>query len=123
MGRLILGVIAGYLIMIGLVIAGDVVLEGTADYSFANLLLAFPYGFIGGWVAAKIAVDREVNAGLLTALLAAIMATYAYVRDPGQPLWYLIAITASLAAGSVVGAYRKFASLRASEPRKKKKNK
>ncbi|MBZ5605126.1 MAG: hypothetical protein LAO79_22745 [Acidobacteriia bacterium] len=124
MGRLVLAVIAGYVLMIGLVIGGDIVLEGTADFSFANLLLAFPYGFAGGWLAAKIAVDREINAGLITGIVAAAMGVVSYELNPGrQPLWYWTALTASLTAGAVYGSFRKFLSVRKSAPRKKKKAK
>ena len=122
MMRLAPAVIAGYLVMIALVIGGDIVLEGAADFSFANLLLAFPYGFGGGWLAARIARDNEVNAGLLLGLVAAVMGVVSYELNPGrQPIWYWTALTASLSAGAVYGAFRKFVSVQRSAPRKKKK--
>lgn len=122
MTRLVLAVIAGYLVMISLVIFGDVALEGTADFTFANLLLAFPYGFIGGWLAARIAVEREVTAGLITGVVAVVMGVVSYLLNPGrQPLWYWTALTASLTAGAVYGSFRKFLSVQKSAPRKKKK--
>ena len=118
--RLVLAVIAGYLVMIALVVASDIVVEGSADFSFANLLLAFPYGFAGGWLAAKIAAGREVNAGLITGGVAILMGIVSYELSPGrQPLWYWTALTASLTAGAVYGAFRKFLSVQKNAPRKK----
>ncbi len=108
--------------MIVLVIGSDIVLEGAADFTVANLLLAFPYGFGGGWLAAKIAKDQEINAGLLLALLAVSMGVVSYEMAPGrQPIWYWTALTASLIAGSVYGSYRKLLSVRRNAPRKKSK--
>jgi hypothetical protein len=119
--RLIAAVIAGYIVMGALVIAGEIVLEGS-NFLMVNLLLAFPYGFGGGWLAAKIAKDREINAGLLLALVAAIMAVVSYQISPALlPVWYWTALSASLIAGAVYGAFRKFLSVQRSAPRKKKK--
>src|SRR4051812_43583604 len=104
MMRILLAVIAGYLVMIALVIGGDMMLEGAADFSFANLLLAFPYGFGGGWLAAKISKNREIDAGLLLGLVSTVMGFVSYWLNPGrQPIWYWTALTASLTAGAVFG--------------------
>jgi len=120
MARLILAVIAGYLAMIGLVIVSYVVLEGAA-FSFTNLLLAFPFGFAGGWLSAKIAREREVTAGLWLALLNVAMGVTSYELNPRVPIWYWTALASSLGAGAVYGAFRKWASVQKNAPRKKKK--
>ena len=121
MMRLIAAVIAGYVVMALLVIAGDIVLEGS-NFLMVNLLLAFPYGFGGGWLAAKIAKDREINAGLLLGLVAALMGVVSYNLNPApQPIWYWTSLTASLMAGAVYGAFRKYLSVARRAPRKKKK--
>ena len=119
--RVALAVVAGYLVTLLLVIGGQIVLEGT-DLIMMNLLLAFPYGFGGGWLTAKIARGHEINAGLFLGLLAAAMGavTY-YLRPEAGPLWYWTSITASLTAGAVFGAYKKFVSVQRSAPRKKSK--
>ncbi len=120
--RIPLAVIAGYAVMSALVIVGDVVFERSADLSFVNLLFAFPYGFIGGWLAARVAADHEIDAGLFTGLMAIAMSILSYELNPGrQPIWYWVVLTSSLAAGSVYGAFRKLLSVRRSAPRKKKK--
>jgi len=122
MMRLIAAVAAGYLVMTALVILGDVVFEGSADFSFLNLLLAFPYGFVGGWLAARIAIEREITAGLITGVVAALMSVVSYELNPGrQPLWYWTALTASLTAGAVYGSFRRFLTVQRNAPRKKKK--
>jgi len=122
MMRILLAAIAGYVVMIALVIGCDIVLEGAADFSFANLLLAFPYGFGGGWLAAKIARNREIDAGLVLGIIATVMGVVSYELNPGrQPLWYWTSLTASLAAGAVFGAFRKFVAVQRAAPRKKKK--
>ena len=122
MMRLALAAIAGYFAMISLVLVSDILFEGAVAFSFANLLLAFPYGFAGGWLAAKIAKDQEVTAGLWLGVLAIVMGVVSYYVSPArQPLWYWTALTASLTAGAVYGAFQKFLSVQRSLPRKKKK--
>jgi nitrate/nitrite transporter NarK len=120
--RLGLAAIAGYFTMISLVLLSDIVFEGAAAFSFVNLLLAFPYGFAGGWLAARIAREREITAGLWLGILAMLMGVVSYEVSPArQPVWYWTALTASLTAGAVVGSYRKFLSVQQSAPRKKKR--
>ncbi len=121
MMRVALAVIAGYLVMIALVVGGDIVFEGW-NFSVVNLLLAFPYGFGGGRLAAKIARDREIDAGLILGAAAVVIGTIAYRRNPMlAPLWYWTCLTASLTSGAVYGAFQKFRSVQRSTPRKKKK--
>src|SRR5947209_7698860 len=111
MMRLAAAAIVGYLAMIALVIVTYIELEGT-NFLFVNLLLAFPYGFGGGWVSAKIAKEREIAAGFLVGAVAIVMSLIAYARNPDAlPGWYWTALTASLTAGAVYGAFRKFISV------------
>jgi len=120
--RLIGAVIGGYLVMIVLVLFGDWMLEGAANFVLANLLLAFPYGFLGGWLAARVAPGQEVNAGLCLGVFAIVMGIVAYGLNSGnQPVWYWTSLTASLTAGSVYGSFRKYLSVQRHAPRKKTK--
>ncbi len=107
--------------MIALVIGGDIVFEGM-NFSVVNLLLAFPYGFGGGWLAAKIAKDNEITAGLWLGITAVVIGTFAWWRNPMiAPTWYWTSLTASLTAGAVYGAFRKWLLIQRAAPRKKKK--
>lgn len=122
--RMIGAVVAGYMVMWALVLGGDIVLEGVANFIFANLVLAFPYGFVGGWLAAKLAPEREINAGLLLALFSIAMGVVSYELTPSrQPVWYWTALTASLMAGAVYGSFQKYRSVQQRTRRKKKKAK
>jgi hypothetical protein len=119
--RLVLGVIAGYLLTTALALLGHFLFAGEVNLRFLDLALAFPYGFAGGWVAGSVARQRAVEAGLLIGLGIIALGIFSVAQDSSDLLWYWIALIASLTAGAVYGSFRKFASVQKNAPRKKKK--
>ncbi|GEM_PF-4916127 len=114
-GRGVLVVIAGYLIMTVLVIFSSIILgayfpgptvnEPSEAYVTGNLVCGFLAALFGGWATARIAAMRPLaHTGALVALLV-LVGVVRMTSAPlgGQPDWYPAAIVAIGAAGALIG--------------------
>lgn len=117
--RLVGGVLAGYVLMAVLTfVVGSVLGESLA----VSLALSFPYGICGGMLAAHIAAEREIAAGISLAVLSILMGALTWYLAPNPNLDW-VALAASLAGGAVYGSYLQKKRRIKNEPRKKRKSK
>jgi hypothetical protein len=112
-GRVLLGVIAGYaVIVIGTILTFEVLLGGIGYYKSSSLVLgiasvgAFVVGFLGGCVAALIG-GRSYLLSAAGVLLPLVLDT-TYVINSGiskDPLWYDLIGAGTLMFATLVGGY------------------
>ena len=83
-------------------VAGDIL----RVFPYLDLTLAFPYGICGGLIAARMAREQEILAGLGVALLTVFVGVISYRMNGAPPAaWFWLAMTASLAGGAVFGSH------------------
>lgn len=85
---------------------GDSGAEPSAAYIAFNLAYSFGFAVAGGWVAARIAVERPVLHGFLLAgvvISLSIPSAVAGPRQPGEPPWYPWVLMLIVGIGAPLG--------------------
>lgn len=109
--RTTLAVLTGYITMVVLVSATDIIIgavfHGARDtFTVVNMATAFPYAVVGGYVAGVIAQGSEMAAAIGLSALGIVVSVAALSVDRGhQPLWYPAALLVLLTAGALAGGY------------------
>lgn len=127
MMRSIICVVAGFVVVMAVVIGGTAAateliveggLEGAASrpastlpptYFAANLIVSAMGALLGGWVTARMAPDREMLhvfalAGLI--ILMSLPALLGYgPSTPGQPAWYVYTLPVLGVGGAILGGW------------------
>jgi hypothetical protein len=112
MGRSVLAVVVGYLVMAIAVVALFAVWfrEPNAVPSRGSMLFSLSYGFlfgvVGGYVTALIARRSEVRHAIALAGLLAIRGAVPLIASAGQePLWYQVATILVMVFAVMLGGY------------------
>ena len=126
--RLALAITAGALFTAVIAFCADAIAADLLSvFPYLDLTLAFPYGICGGLIAARLAPEIELWAGVGVAMLTVFVGVLSYKMN-GSPhaIWFWIALTSSLAGGAVFGSYlraMRVAKARAVEKRSAKTRK
>jgi hypothetical protein len=129
-GRSVLAVLAGFLVIVVLSIGTDVALHASGIYppwgktmadSLFGLATAYRivFGILGCWVAARLAPDRPMAHAVALGVLGVVisLAGLAYAQKQGPefgPLWYSIAIVAISLPCAWIGGRIRLSQLRES---------
>ena len=127
-GRSILAVVVGFLVILLLSLGTDIVLHAAGVYpswgqTMADSLFGLAtvyrivYGILGCWVAARLAPDRPMAHAIALGLVGVVisLAGLVYAQKQGPefgPLWYSIAIVAISLPCAWIGGRIRLAQLR-----------
>ena len=109
--RAVLSFVIGYAVVFLLIVLTDglmgLALRGQPELSgVVNLIVAAPYGFIGGYVSARIARGREMEGAMGLVVFAIVVTVVSRVVNPGdRPIWYSVLLMLLLVPGVLGGGY------------------